>query len=416
VGLRVLIVSQYFWPESFRINDLATGLVERGYGVTVLTGLPNYPGGRFFEGYGTLGPRRERFGEVEVVRVPLVARGNGSGPRLAVNYGSFALAASVVAPLRVRGDFDVILVYEPSPITVGLPALVLKLTKRAPVLFWVQDLWPESLSATGAVRSRWVLAAVEWLVRLIYRRSDRILVQSEAFVPSVERLAGSGDRIRYFPNTAEAFYRPVAEDTPLPAGVGSLPEGFRVMLAGNIGAAQDFGTVLSAAERLRHRADLHWLVVGDGRMRAWVQEEVARRGLTGAVHLLGQQPPEAMPAFFARADVLLATLRRDPIFASTIPSKVQSYMACARPIVAGLDGEGARVVEESGAGFAAPAADPESLAAAVDRMISLSPEARRAMGERGRKYFQEHFEREMLLDRLEGWMEELVKPRAACGS
>jgi colanic acid biosynthesis glycosyl transferase WcaI len=413
VGLRVLIVTQYFWPESFRINDLATGLVERGHAVTVLTGLPNYPGGRFFDGYGALGPRRERFGQVEVVRVPLIPRGNGNGARLAANYGSFALAASLAAPLVVRGDFDVILVYEPSPITVGVPALVLKLAKRAPVLFWVQDLWPESLSATGAVRNRWVLAAVERLVRFIYRRSDRILVQSEAFVPSVQRIEGSGDRIRYFPNTAEAFYRPLAADAPLPDGVAPLPAGFRVMVAGNIGAAQDFGTVLAAAERLRGRTELHWLVVGDGRMRGWVQEEVARRGLGGVVHLLGQHPPEAMPAFFAQADLLLATLRRDPIFSSTIPSKVQSYMACARPIVVGLDGEGARVVEESGAGFAAPAADPEALAAAVARMMSLPSAARQAMGERGRSYFQEHFEREMLLDRLEGWMKEIVNQGAA---
>lgn len=409
--MRVLIVSQYFWPESFRINDLAAGLVERGHEVTVLTGIPNYPGGRFFDGYGLFRRRREDFNGVRVLRVPLVPRGGAGGVRLGANYLSFALSASVLAPLAARGDFDVVFVYEPSPITVGIPALVLKRTKRAPVLFWVQDLWPESLSATGAVRSPLILRAVERLVRRIYRGSDLILVQSEAFAPSVARLAGGAERIRYFPNTAEAFYRPLPREAA--DGVPPLPDGFRVMLAGNMGAAQDFGTVLGAAERLRDRPDVHWLLVGAGRMRSWVEAQVAARGLEGTVHLLGAYPPERMPAFFAHADVLLASLARDPIFAATIPGKVQSYMACARPIIAALDGEGARVVEESGAGMACPSSDPAALADRVRAMADL-PEAERArMGERGRAYFLEHFERERLLDRLNGWLEEVVRGAAA---
>ncbi|MBW3569604.1 MAG: glycosyltransferase family 4 protein [Gemmatimonadetes bacterium] len=409
--MRILIVTQYFWPENFRINDLAAGLVERGHEVTVLTGVPNYPGGRFFDGYGLFRRGREEFNGVRVHRVPLGPRGGAGGVRLGANYLSFALSASVLAPLAARGRFDVVFVYEPSPITVGIPALVLKRIKRAPVLFWVQDLWPESLSATGAVRSPRILRAVERLVRRIYRGSDLILVQSEAFAPSVARLAGGDERIRYFPNTAEAFYRPVPREAA--AGLPPLPDGFRVMLAGNIGAAQDFGTVLAAAERLRDRPDVHWLVVGDGRMRQWVQEQVAARGLGGTVHLLGPHPPERMPGFFAHADVLLASLRRDPIFASTIPSKVQSYMACARPIIAALDGEGARVVEESGAGLACPASDPDALADRVRTLAALPAAERARMGERGRAYFLEHFEREMLLDRLNGWMEELVNGAAS---
>lgn len=410
--MRVLIVTQYFWPENFRINDLALGLQERGHRVEVLTGLPNYPTGSLFEGYRAFNRLTEDFQGVRVHRVPLIPRGGGGGARLALNYLSFAGAGALLAPWRVRGRFDVILVFEPSPITVGIPALVLRRTLRAPVLFWVQDLWPESLSATGAVRSRPVLGAVERMVRAIYRGCDRILVQSEAFVAPVRRLAGEGARIQYFPNSAEAFYRPV-EPGEGDAAVPPLPEGFRVMLAGNLGAAQDLPTVLDAAERMRGRTDVHWLLVGDGRMRPWVEEQVRERGLGGTVHLLGSHPPEAMPHFFARADVLLATLRRDPIFASTIPSKVQSYMACARPILAALDGEGARVVTEAGAGVAVPAEDPAALADAVARLADLPAAERAGMGARGRRYFLEHFEREMLLDRLEGWMREMADGRAA---
>jgi colanic acid biosynthesis glycosyl transferase WcaI len=251
-----------------------------------------------------------------------------------------------------------------------------------------------------------VLRVVERLVRRIYAACDRILVQSEAFFAPVEAAGGARDRIRYFPNSAEAFYRPL-EKGKGEGRVPALPPGFRVMMAGNLGAAQDLPTVLAAAERLRDRADVHWLLVGDGRMRPWVEEQIRARDLAGTVHLLGSHPPEDMPRFFAEADVLLATLRRDPIFASTIPSKVQSYMACARPILAGMDGEGARVVEVAGAGASCPAEDPDALAAAVLRLSEMSVTERDAMGERGREYFLKHFEREALLNQLEGWMREL---------
>lgn len=415
--MRILIVTQYFWPESFRINDLATGLAERGHQVTVLTGKPNYPGGRFFPGYGLLGRAREAYGAVAVRRVPLLPRGRGGGLALALNYASFALTGSVFGPLRCRGGYDAILVYEPSPVTVGLPALALKRAKRAPVLFWVQDLWPESLSATGAVRSRQALRVVERLVRFIYRGCERILVQSLAFRDPIRRLGVPEDRILYFPNSAEDLYQPVEPgQAPVPV---PLPEGFRVMFAGNVGAAQAFETILSAAERLLPVPGVHWLVLGEGRLSPWVREQVARRGLAERVHLLGRYPPESMPGWFAHADAMLVSLRADPIFALTIPAKVQSYMACAKPIVAALDGEGARVVAEAGAGLVAGADDPRSLAEAVLAMSKMSPADRRAMGGRGRQYFEAHFERGKLLDRLEGWLEGVVRDGregSACAS
>jgi colanic acid biosynthesis glycosyl transferase WcaI len=406
-GLRILVLTQYFWPEDFRINDLARGLHERGHTVTVLTGVPNYPDGQFFAGYGARGPREQDYHGVRVLRVPLVSRGQAKGARLAMNYASFALSASVLGALRARGGFDVILVFEPSPITVGIPALVLRRVTGAPVLFWVQDLWPEILQGLGVIRSRRAVRGIERLARFIYRGCDRILVQSRAFAPSVERLGGGG-RIRYFPNTAEDFYRPVLVDEA--EGVPPLPEGFRVMVAGNIGASQAFPTLIGAAERLREHTDIHFLVVGDGRMRPWVEEQVRERGLERTVHLLGRHPAERMPHFFAHADALLATLGREPVFEFTIPSKVQSYLACAKPVIASLDGEGARVVREAG-GIACPAEDSEALAQAVLALRETDPAQRAAMGARARAYFLEHFDREMLMERLEGWMHELAEGR-----
>lgn len=408
--MNILIVSQYFWPENFRINDLSLGLKERGHIVTVLTGIPNYPDGRFFSGYSIFKKRGEDYQGIKVVRVPLVPRGSGGTIPLALNYLSFSFFASLLGPFYCRGNFDVIFVYEPSPVTVGLPALMLKKIKYAPVLFWVQDLWPESLSATGFVRSNKILRMVEGLVRFIYRGCDRILVQSKAFSRSIENLGVNTERIMYYPNSAEEFYQPIQLDANA-LELNGMPSGFRVMFAGNIGVAQDFPSILAAAEYLKKYTDIHWIILGDGSMRSWLEEQVKERCLSDTVHLLGRYPAEMMPWFFSLADVMLVTLKREPIFALTIPSKVQSYFACAKPIIAALDGEGARVIEEAGAGLTCPAEDPDSLAEAVLSMYSKSHDERRSMGELGRRYFEKNFERKMLLKRLEDSMKVLIEER-----
>ncbi|MHB8058191.1 MAG: glycosyltransferase family 4 protein [Desulfuromonadaceae bacterium] len=403
--MHILIVSQYFWPENFRINDLALGLLERGHQVTVLTGVPNYPEGSFFDGYGYFNKQQDYHG-VKIVRVPLLPRGKGGGLQLALNYLSFAVAASVFGPLLCKGKFDQIFVFEPSPITVGIPALILKKLKSAPVLFWVQDLWPESLSATGAVKSKKVLALVAHLVKFIYQRCDRILIQSKSFFASVLQQGGEKGRIFYFPNSAESlFTTPPSAKTPIPP----LPEGFKVMFAGNIGAAQDFETIIDAAERLQSHKDIHWVIVGDGRMRAWSEAEVKNRGLSDNVHFLGRYPIEAMPVFFSHADALLVTLKKEPIFALTIPSKIQSYLACGRPVIAALDGEGASVIEEAGAGITCQGGAPVELAQAVLKMYETPKSEREKMGASGRAYYEANFDRNMLLDRLDEWMRELVE-------
>jgi colanic acid biosynthesis glycosyl transferase WcaI len=405
--LKILIVSQYFWPENFRVNDLAAGLRDKKHQVTILTGQPNYPEGLFYPGYGFFQRSREDYGGIDVIRVPLVPRGSGGGLRLALNYISFAFFASLLAPFRCRDKYDVIFVYEPSPITVGLPAVLLKRLKRVPIMFWVQDLWPESLTATGAVHSGWILRLVERLVRFIYQRCDLLLVQSRAFFLSVEKLGADRGRILYFPNTSEEFYQPLQLPDDAPER-REIPGGFCVMFAGNIGAAQDFGTILGAAGMLKCYPDIHWVVLGEGRMSSWVKGEVTQRGLAANVHLLGSRPAESMPRYFSLADVMLATLKREPIFALTIPSKIQSYLACGRPIVAALDGEGARIVEEAGAGLTAPAEDPEALAAAVLAMYKMTAAERGDMGLLGRVYFEKNFERNLLLARLDAWMEKLA--------
>jgi colanic acid biosynthesis glycosyl transferase WcaI len=232
-------------------------------------------------------------------------------------------------------------------------------------------------------------------------------VQSQAFVAHVERQFVRSENIRYFPSWAETLYEAAGDHRSLPESV-RLPVGFRVVFAGNVGVAQDFETIVTAAERLKMRGDIHWVIIGDGRMLSWLQDEVERRQLSGTVHLLGRHPLETMPAFFAQADALLVTLRSEPIFALTIPGKVQSYLASGRPIIAALDGEGARIIQEAEAGAVCPAESPEALADAVVRLAETPKEARELMGRRGMEYYRAHFDRTMLLNQLEGWMKELM--------
>jgi glycosyltransferase involved in cell wall biosynthesis len=407
--MRVLVLSQYFWPENFRVNDLSAELVARGHHVTVLTGWPNYPEGRVFAEYRADPAAFARHHGAEVLRIPVLPRGQGR-LMLVLNYLSFVLSGLLWAPWLLRGrSFDAIFVFQTSPITSVIPALLLRRIKRAPLLLWVLDLWPDTLSAVGVLRSPRALALVGRLVRFIYRRCDRILVQSRAFMGNVERHGGAPERLRYFPNWAEPIFQgSLREVAPAPE-LAPHAGGFNIMFAGNLGDAQDFPAILDAAQRLRdEHPELRWLVVGDGRAAPMVRAELARRGLEGCVRLLGRFPMERMPSFFVGASAMLVSLKADPVFSLTIPGKVQSYLSAGMPVLAMMDGEGARVIEEAAAGLTAPAGDGAALADAVRTLIALTPAQREAMGARGRTYCEREFDRATLMSALERWMAELA--------
>lgn len=402
--MRLLVVTQYFWPENFRINDLVNELVRRGHHVSVLTGVPNYPDGQVFPSFLKDSSRFASYEGAHIHRVPMLPRGKG-GFRLLLNYLSFALSASTVGVWKLRGQqYDAIFAYEPSPVTVGLPAAAMRFVKKAPLLFWVQDLWPETLHAVGVVRSPRILDAVGKLVSFIYKRCDLILAQSKSFIPQILKIAPPGQPVRYFPNWSDQVLALVAHDAA--PEVPLKPGFFSVMFAGNIGDAQDFPAILAAAESLKGHA-IRWLIVGDGRMASWVVEEIKKRGLIDQVLMLGRFPSERMPSFFQHADALLVSLKDEPIFAMTIPSKLQTYLSAAIPVVAMLNGEGADVVRESGSGITCRAGDHEGLARAVLQLSQATPEVRIEMGRKGRELSQREFDRDTLISRLEGWIGEL---------
>ena len=398
--MRVLIVSQYFFPEHFKCNDLAAELVRRGHDVTVLTGIPNYPGGHFFKGYGLFRKTKEALNGVKIYRTWLFSRGKSRGWELALNYLSFALLASLQAAfLSLRFKFDVVFVHETSPVTVGIPAVFVKRWQKIPLYFWVLDIWPESLAAAGGVSNRRVLGAFTRLTRWIYRHSDKILMSSECFRQSILEKGDFEAKLHYFPNWADEpkTSGPAAELPP-------LPDGFIVMFAGNIGESQDFENILRSAFILKDEPDIHFVIVGDGRKKPWVDDFVRENRLEKTVHCVGRYPAETMPAFFAKANVMLATLKPTPVFSLWEPTKISAYMSAGKPIVMMMNGAGPQIVEKAACGLSVPAGDYEGLAATIRRMSAMEPAELAAMGERGRAYCRAHFNFEKLMDRLCGML------------
>lgn len=402
--MRVLILSQYFWPEDFRINELALALLGKGVEVDVLTGKPNYPAGEVFEGYRAWGCAKEQWAGVQVYRVPLMPRGKGA-PHLALNYLSFIVSALALGPWLLRNRrYDAIFVFAPSPILQAIPAIWLGWLKRCPVLLWVQDLWPESLSATSHITRPWMLRAVEHVVRMIYQKVDLLLVQSRAFIPRVQSLAG-GTPIVYYPNSFLEVESNAARQVVECPGFDCV---FPVLFAGNIGTAQAVQVVLEAATLLRNVEGVRFVMLGDGSRRDWMMQQATDRGLTNLV-FPGRYPVEAMPALMERAAALLVTLADTEIFCLTVPSKVQAYLAAGRPIIACLNGAGAEIVQDAGAGVTVPAEDAAALAKAVKTLYAMPGRERLEMGARGRRYYEEHFSHGKLVDELIEHLDQAVR-------
>ena len=351
---------------------------------------------------------REQWRGASVFRVPLFPRGVRSGFRLTLNYLSFILSGAILGAWQLRNiKSDIIFVYAPSPLLQALPALFLGWIKRIPVVVYVQDLWPESLTATGYVRHHLVIRMVELFVKLIYRRSDLILVSSKGFERYVKKFSPSAE-IVYYPNSVNASFGD--PDSGLKPDVPALDEGFCVVFAGNVGTAQAVHVIAEAAERLRDHGDIRLVVIGDGSELEWMRIRVSERGL-GNLFLVGRFPVEAMPNLLSRASVLLVTLADRQIFASTLPNKIQAYMAVGRPIIASMNGEGARLVQEADAGISVPAEDGAALADAILTLYLMPAADRGRLGKNSSRFYQQHFDHEQLVDDLIGYLNEVMKAR-----
>lgn len=407
--MRILVVTQYFWPENFRINDLCLELTKRGHQVTVLTGVPNYPEGNVLSAFKDNPKEFSNYHGVEVIRVPMVSRGQGSSIRLVMNYLSYAVSASVIGLFKLRKrQFDSIFVFEPSPITVGIPAIVLKKVKKVPIVFWVLDLWPETLQAVGVIKSERVLTLVGRLVSYIYNQSDLVLGQSKSFFKGIEKYCKDRSKIKYFPSWSEPIF---SDSHVLPVDeIGQYEGSFKIVFAGNIGEAQDFPSIVKAAECLQQRsAKVKFFIVGDGRMFDWLKSEIESKGLQDFIYLMGRHPLESMPRFYGAADALLVSLKPSEIFSMTIPGKVQTYMLAGKPILGMLDGEGAKVISDAKAGLVCSSGDYEGLAENAYVMSKIDSNELVQMAENANTYAEHEFNRDKLISQLEEWFFMLAK-------
>ena len=396
--MKILIVSQYFWPESFRINDLTTELLNCGHEVEVLTGIPNYPNGKFYKGYNIFNKKVEFYENVKIYRVPLFPRLSGNAFYLGLNYFSYVLFASIFV-LFSRKKYDYTITFAVSPITQALPAILHKFLYKSKSLLWLQDIWPESVKAAGNFNNKILYSLLDRMVLFIYNKTDLIMTQSTAFNDIILKKYNKIDKLFYFPYWAEdIFLNKKNIDEQKYSNL--FHNCFRVLYAGNIGEAQDFESIVKAAELLKERCDIKWYILGDGRKMKWLEEQVSLRGLSNNFILLGKYPLKEMPNFFIHADAMLLTLKDEYIFSLTIPSKLQSYMASSKPILTMLNGIGSKLISDADCGFVANAGDYVKLSENIMRASDLSKFDLKKLGANSELFYQNNFSKKELIQKL----------------
>lgn len=393
---KILFISQYFYPENFKGNDIVFDFIKRGYEITVLTGKPNYPIGRFYRGYNFFNKRNEVIGGAKIIRVPLIPRGSGRGILLVLNYISFIVFSYWAVLFRLKNKYDAIFVQQLSPVTMALPGLWMKKRQNIPLFLWVLDLWPESLIANSKIKKGYVVNYIDKLVQKIYNNSDVILTSSRLFKGSVlNKCKDKNKKIVYFPNWAEDVFLGEKKSYRVP----EFPVGFNIMFAGNIGDSQGFEAILEAAKSTGNR-NVNWILVGEGRKVNWIKDEIKNRQINN-VYLMGGHSINAMPSFFKEADAMLVSLKNEPIFALTVPAKIQAYMASGKIILGMLNGEGKDLINESGAGFAVGAEEPDLLVEKVLELLQISEEEKRKMEKKALEYYMNNFSKEKLFEKLD---------------
>jgi glycosyltransferase involved in cell wall biosynthesis len=395
--MKILFVSQYFYPETFRGNDIVFDFVKKGHDVTVLTGKPNYPLGTFYEGYKFWGIQKEIINGANVIRVPTFPRGKSSAIKLILNYCSFFLFSYPYSRFKTDKDFDIIFVQQLSPVTMAMPGIwALKRNKKAKLYLWVLDLWPESVTATTGISNKFIISLLDNLVKYIYSKSDYILISSKSFENSIKQRS-INKQILYFPNWAESIY----EETELNNNydLPKLPDGFNIMFAGNIGEAQDFETILSAAIQTKVE-NINWILVGDGRKLDWVRSQVKFHNLQN-IAILGRYPIEAMPYFFKEANVMLLTLKNSTISDLTVPAKLQAYIASGKIILAAINGEAYDIINSQKIGIACKSGDFKSLSENAKILKNIPDEQKILMEQNSRNLYYSSYSKKVLLEDLE---------------
>ena len=381
--MRILLVTQYFYPEVFKSNDLAFELAKRGHHVDALVGIPNYPEGKYFNGYGIFKKRHDVINGVNVYRVFQTPRGKG-GWRLPVNYFTFVIfgCLRVLFQFAWKKKYDCIIGHEPSPIFQAYPALLLRMLRKTP---------------GGGVESEKVLNFVDKLVKGIYKRTDKILITSERFRKPIAAKGDFADKIIYFPNWSDDILQ--MDDL---YEIPQLPEGFKIMIAGNMGKAQDLDSVAQVMLGLKNLPEVKWVFVGGGSRKEWMENFIKENGLADQAVCLGQFPFKAMPAFYKKADAMMVTLRGGfPHLEAVVPARLQSYMSAGRPVLAMIGCGGSDIIEESDCGYSVGPGEAEKMVTLIKEKVLSHRDDFEKMGENGREYYMKNYRLGDCIDNLE---------------
>lgn len=384
----ILVVTQYFYPEQFRINDMCKEWVKRGYKITVLTGIPNYPQGKFYDGYGYGKKRKETWNGVDIIRIPLIPRGhNAIG--LVFNYISF-VASGFFWNLFNKINADIVFNFEVSPMTQVKVGVWYAKKHKVPCFLYVQDLWPDNVEIITGIHSPAIINPIGRMVEKIYAACDKIFVTSPSFAQAVIDRGVPTKKVSYWPQYAEEFYRPMDK---------IAHDGFVIGFTGNIGTAQGLDILPKTALKLNENGvKVTFKIVGDGRYKDTLMKEIAGMGVEDYFEWVDRQPAENIPGILASCDAAFISFMNNPLFAKTIPAKLQSYMACGMPIIASATGETERIVKEAECGVCSGIGDADGL---VENILKLIDADKVEMGKRSREYFEDHFGKAKLMD----WMD-----------
>ena len=391
----ILVVTQYFHPENFRINDICRELLERGHKVTVLTGKPNYPEGKFFEGYGFFGRSRENWNGIDIIRVPIIPRGTSS-VQLIMNYYSFVWSG-VIRSLFLKLKPDYVFSFEVSPMTQVLVGKHISKRKKVPHYLYVQDLWPDNLEIVGGITNPRILKHYAKMSEKLYEQSDVIFTTSPSFVETIRsRMKTGKDKVRYLPQYAEALPEKEADTGDLAPGGG-----FDVVFAGNIGKAQGLEILPKTADLLRNE-NVRFVIIGEGRAKHELMDEVRAHNAEDMFVWLGQKPSDAVPSYLARCGAAFVSFAPNSLFEKTIPAKLQTYMSCSMPIIAAAGGETERIIEDAECGVCCAVGDPEALAECIRKVKTLDL---KKLGANAKKYCDENFSKEKIVGELDEYFE-----------
>jgi glycosyltransferase involved in cell wall biosynthesis len=407
--MNIVILTQNYPPEPDTIiHNLSKALVSRGNYVRVLTGFPNYPKGVIYEGYKQKLLQKECMGRVEIVRFPLYPDRSRSFIKRSLNYLSFPGSAGLLGPIASR-TADVMIVRHP-PVTVGIPGMFIGFTRKIPFVFEIQDMWPETLPATGMITNPFALRLLGKLGMFVYSRAAAITVISPGFKKNLLEKGVSEHKVHVILNSAyEGYYEMATRDDSLAEEFG-LKGRFNILYAGNMGPAQGLENVIEAANMLSNIKDLQFVFLGSGIDRKALESSTKAKKLTN-VRFLPRQPMERMPSFYALADAVLVHLTNDPLFEITIPGKTQSCLLTGKPVIASVNGDVADLISRAKAGIPVRAMDPKDLAWAAGRLHAMAPEEREAMGRAGRRYYIENMSPEVQADRYTQLFDEIIEKR-----